>query len=134
MVTLQDLQRRPIIKAAAALGSAGVMGPVGAQGKEFKIGLFIALSGPAALFGPTQRACADLAAEELNKALKAGKWTTGSGYGKLKATNVRIGHMGDVDVLSVENYLCLLYTSDAADDLLCVDLGGRRLIKKKNTQ
>ena len=29
--------------------------------------------------------------------------------------------------------LCLLYTSDAADDLLCVDLGGRRIIKKKNT-
>src|SRR5450756_3208981 len=24
------------------------------------------------------------------------------------------------------NYTCLLYTSDAADDLLCVDLGGRR--------
>src|SRR5450756_1459820 len=23
-------------------------------------------------------------------------------------------------------YSCLLYTSDAADDLLCVDLGGRR--------
>jgi aspartate aminotransferase-like enzyme len=44
-------------------------------------------------------------AEELNKALKAAKWTTGSGYGKLKATNVRIGHMGDVDVLSVKNYL-----------------------------
>jgi aspartate aminotransferase-like enzyme len=44
-------------------------------------------------------------AEELNKALKAAKWTTGSGYGKLKATNVRIGHMGDVDVVSVKNYL-----------------------------
>ena len=29
---------------------------------------------------------------------------------------------------------CLLYTSDAADDLLCVDLGGRRIIKKKKTQ
>ena len=28
-------------------------------------------------------------------------------------------------------YACLLYTSDAADDLLCVDLGGRRIIKKK---
>ena len=27
---------------------------------------------------------------------------------------------------------CLLYTSDAADDLLCVDLGGRRIIKKQN--
>ena len=29
---------------------------------------------------------------------------------------------------------CLLYTSDAADDLLCVDLGGRRNIKKKKIQ
>eukprot|EP00657_Telonema_sp_P-1_P012463 TRINITY_DN9058_c0_g1_i1.p1 TRINITY_DN9058_c0_g1~~TRINITY_DN9058_c0_g1_i1.p1 ORF type:complete len:148 (+),score=34.81 TRINITY_DN9058_c0_g1_i1:134-577(+) len=28
--------------------------------------------------------------------------------------------------------LCLLYTSDAADDLLCVDLGGRRILNKKN--
>ena len=27
---------------------------------------------------------------------------------------------------------CLLYTSDAADDLPCVGLGGRRIIKKKN--
>ena len=26
---------------------------------------------------------------------------------------------------------CLLYTSDAADDLLCVDLAGRRIIKKQ---
>ena len=33
---------------------------------------------------------------------------------------------------TVEEYqICLLYTSDAADDLLCVDLGGRRIIKKK---
>eukprot|EP00657_Telonema_sp_P-1_P009281 TRINITY_DN3479_c0_g1_i6.p1 TRINITY_DN3479_c0_g1~~TRINITY_DN3479_c0_g1_i6.p1 ORF type:complete len:102 (-),score=11.24 TRINITY_DN3479_c0_g1_i6:77-382(-) len=29
---------------------------------------------------------------------------------------------------------CLLYTSDAADDLLCVDLGGRRIIKKKKKE
>ena len=35
-------------------------------------------------------------------------------------------------VLGVSNIKnCLLYTSDAADDLLCVDLGGRRIIKKK---
>ena len=27
---------------------------------------------------------------------------------------------------------CLLYTSDAADDLLCVDPGGRRIIKQKH--
>ena len=26
---------------------------------------------------------------------------------------------------------CLLYTSDAADDHICVDLGGRRIMKKK---
>ena len=24
--------------------------------------------------------------------------------------------------------ICLLYTSDAADDLLCVDIGGRRIL------
>eukprot|EP00825_Cyclidium_porcatum_P052139 TRINITY_DN9787_c0_g1_i2.p4 TRINITY_DN9787_c0_g1~~TRINITY_DN9787_c0_g1_i2.p4 ORF type:complete len:257 (-),score=22.75 TRINITY_DN9787_c0_g1_i2:6-776(-) len=28
---------------------------------------------------------------------------------------------------------CLLYTSDAADDMQCVDLGGRRTLKKKKT-
>ena len=32
---------------------------------------------------------------------------------------------------TAQTQICLLYTSDAADDLLCVDLGGRRLIKKK---
>ena len=30
-----------------------------------------------------------------------------------------------------ESCSCLLYTSDAADDPLCVDLGGTRIIKKK---
>ena len=29
-------------------------------------------------------------------------------------------------------YICLLYTSDAADERSSVDLGGRRIIKKKN--
>eukprot|EP00831_Metopus_contortus_P036092 TRINITY_DN28639_c0_g1_i1.p2 TRINITY_DN28639_c0_g1~~TRINITY_DN28639_c0_g1_i1.p2 ORF type:complete len:106 (-),score=14.85 TRINITY_DN28639_c0_g1_i1:27-344(-) len=29
---------------------------------------------------------------------------------------------------------CLLYTSDAADDTPCVDLGGRRIIQKNNHQ
>src|SRR5450756_3112794 len=41
--------------------------------------------------------------------------------------NCRIG----ISIGSVT--ICLLYTSDAADDLLCVDLGGRRIIKKKKT-
>ena len=35
--------------------------------------------------------------------------------------------------LTAPLYICLLYTSDAADDLLCVDLGGRRIIKTQNT-
>ena len=30
--------------------------------------------------------------------------------------------------------LCLLYTSDAADERSSVDLGGRRIIKKKNNK
>ena len=32
--------------------------------------------------------------------------------------------------MQIEIDTCLLYTSDAADDMQCVDLGGRRLIKK----
>ena len=37
------------------------------------------------------------------------------------------------EIIAIEDIFktCLLYTSDAADDLLCVDLGGRRIIKKK---
>ena len=30
-----------------------------------------------------------------------------------------------------EYFICLLYTSDAADERSSVDLGGRRIIKKK---
>src|SRR5450756_3154707 len=42
---------------------------------------------------------------------------------------------GEEEVLSwVRGIVCLLYTSDAADDLLCVDLGGRRIIKKKKNK
>src|SRR5678816_4908731 len=33
-----------------------------------------------------------------------------------------------------EPYICLLYTSDAADERSSVDLGGRRIIKKKKKQ
>src|SRR5680860_1888873 len=43
-----------------------------------------------------------------------------------------VGEHGSLDVIQSRAPLllsCLLYTSDAADDLLCVDLGGRRIIK-----
>ena len=33
---------------------------------------------------------------------------------------------------TVDSEFCLLYTSDAADERSSVDLGGRRIIKKKN--
>ena len=36
----------------------------------------------------------------------------------------------DIKVAYDEARSCLLYTSDAADDMQCVDLGGRRIIKK----
>jgi urea transport system substrate-binding protein len=67
----QGPSRRTLLGAAAA-GAAfgtlpGLIRPAAAAG-DFKIGLFIALSGPASLFGPTQRASAELAAEEINKA------------------------------------------------------------------
>ena len=41
------------------------------------------------------------------------------------------GNTASVVSMVAEGKGCLLYTSDAADDLLCVDLGGRRFIKKK---
>src|SRR5580700_1128078 len=67
----QGLSRRTLI-GGATTGAAwcalpSVVRPAAAAG-EFKIGLFIALSGPASLFGPSQKASAELAAEEINKA------------------------------------------------------------------
>ena len=48
-----------------------------------------------------------------------------SARGQLIAMQAQIDQQAD------ELNACLLYTSDAADDPLCVDLGGRRIIKKK---
>ena len=41
------------------------------------------------------------------------------------------GVLGIIINLPIMNYFCLLYTSDAADERSSVDLGGRRIIKKK---
>jgi urea transport system substrate-binding protein len=71
IVHKQGPTRRALLAAAAggaAFGAMpGLIRPAAAAG-DFKIGLFIALSGPASLFGPTQKACAELATEEINKA------------------------------------------------------------------
>ena len=59
-------------------------------------------------------------------------------YVRAYATNSAGTGYGENEIFKTSNsdseeqiIACLLYTSDAADDLLCVDLGGRRIIKKK---
>ena len=47
-----------------------------------------------------------------------------NGDAKFKFNNLKKGLVGSM--------LCLLYTSDAADEQRGVDLGGRRIIKQKN--
>ena len=44
-----------------------------------------------------------------------------------------VGQRGDHILIQglAQSAGCLLYTSDAADDLLCVELGGRRILQKK---
>ena len=44
--------------------------------------------------------------------------------------NIRLKFFTSLFLLSA----CLLYTSDAADERSSVDLGGRRIIKKKKTR
>ena len=45
-----------------------------------------------------------------------------------------VGHLGILGGPPLRRTrVCLLYTSDAADERSSVDLGGRRIIKKKNT-
>src|SRR5450756_1751094 len=46
------------------------------------------------------------------------------------STTTQIIHDASDGTVNGHYTACLLYTSDAADDLLCVDLGGRRIIKK----
>ena len=45
-----------------------------------------------------------------------------------------VGDVGEGDLLIHHFSLCLFYTSDAADDRSSVELGGRRMIKKKNNK
>eukprot|EP00826_Nyctotherus_ovalis_P020807 TRINITY_DN1659_c0_g1_i1.p1 TRINITY_DN1659_c0_g1~~TRINITY_DN1659_c0_g1_i1.p1 ORF type:complete len:442 (+),score=54.06 TRINITY_DN1659_c0_g1_i1:172-1326(+) len=47
-------------------------------------------------------------------------------------SSIKIGWFAAYNIeYDVRYKICLLYTSDAADDMQCVDLGGRRIIKKK---
>ena len=56
------------------------------------------------------------------------------GLRDLQIAHDRVSDCGDTpDIISAWNQGCLLYTSDAADERSSVDLGGRRIIKKKTT-
>ena len=72
----------------------------------------------------------------------AQEWTGTDGHGQAR-TGAEPGALRPADVVEVSRLLgeiaetadifsiCLLYTSDAADERSSVDLGGRRIIKKK---
>ncbi len=62
------LNRRQVLAGAAAAAAAPVfLRPAHAQANEFRVGMFYAIAGPAAaLFGPTQKASAELAVEQIN--------------------------------------------------------------------
>jgi predicted phosphoserine aminotransferase len=47
-------------------------------------------------------------AKDVTTALKRDGWTIGSGYGALKDTTIRIGHMGDHSVAALEDLLPLV--------------------------
>ena len=44
-----------------------------------------------------------------------------------------VRELGEPILDRAQFFACLLYTSDAADERSSVDLGGRRIIKKKKT-
>src|SRR5665811_135812 len=73
----------------------------------------------------------EMGKQEVQRFLQDGGWTVNIGN--------FLENTSSHDTLSYGNFIsysdgcngCLLYTSDAADDLTRVDLGGRRIIKKK---
>ena len=60
--------RRGFVAGGAAILTAPAVLRHARAADPFKIGLFYAASGPAALFGPTQKASCELAVEQINKA------------------------------------------------------------------
>ena len=62
-------------------------------------------------------------------------WIGDQTLGEVLVDVARYGHVANAPAVIlvglVSDYACLLYTSDAADERSSVDLGGRRIIKKK---
>ena len=58
---------------------------------------------------------------------------------RTKVENIGVTHalellLGNAAAATAQAMHCLLYTSDAADERSSVDLGGRRIIKKKKNR
>ena len=53
-------------------------------------------------------------------------------YGNFRCKAISGNYIFNTVGQLVNNNICLLYTSDAADERSSVDLGGRRIIKKKS--
>eukprot|EP00831_Metopus_contortus_P001850 TRINITY_DN10676_c0_g1_i4.p3 TRINITY_DN10676_c0_g1~~TRINITY_DN10676_c0_g1_i4.p3 ORF type:complete len:123 (-),score=40.72 TRINITY_DN10676_c0_g1_i4:101-469(-) len=81
-----------------------------------------------------------MATQLSDKELQPLKWMfidmDKNGDGILSLEEIELGLKGKTNESELKAIMysldtCLLYTSDAADDTPCVDLGGRRIIKKK---
>src|SRR5664279_6598868 len=76
-----------------------------------------------------------LTGRSMTRAISGGH---GSGFGRIEVPVVwtRSALTGSDKIAAVisRSCICLLYTSDAADEEDSVDLGGRRIIKKKKKQ
>ena len=84
---------------------------------------------------PAANRIAQFVAEDrgIYKIVGASDFTDGAGLKKLmahKACPLTVRNGGQKQA-GLRFQGCLLYTSDAADELLCADLGGARIIKKK---
>src|SRR5450756_1812642 len=100
---MANISRRRFCGSASALLAL----PAFAAGDER--GILVTAAQAAKLRGG---ALPDALRQNAGAALKSGPWTVTS----QRPDNVTAG--------TNDYYSCLLYTSDAADDLLCVDLGG----------
>ena len=60
-----------------------------------------------------------------------GRYVEVTGSSEIEVVPDEIHFLVQIKEYWQEEYTCLLYTSDAADDQLCVDFGGCRSIQKK---
>ena len=67
--------------------------------------------------------------EQVSDHMAVADWTASEGWTGDAITDYQPLAVNPAN--AVLHYACLLYTSDAADEGLGVDLGGRRIIKKK---